>query len=90
MQPPPPPVHDHVQQPPLFAPHFTQSQQFADAADIYGDVPRDHVDQRTHLAPAGRGKLFHQYYHSSLRLYYVLWFIVVVVVVVDTMTLGPS
>lgn len=53
--PPPPSVRNHVPQPPTIAPQLTQSPQFTDG-EMYREVPRNHVDPRMHLAPAGRGK----------------------------------
>jgi len=50
---PPPPIRDHVQQ----QPHLTQSHQFG---ETYREMPRNHVDPRMQLAPAGRGKCFNK------------------------------
>jgi len=58
--PPPPPVRNHVQQPPpVIVPQLTQSQQLTNG-EIYREVPRNHVDPRTHLAPAGHGESLQQ------------------------------
>lgn len=55
------PVRNHVQHPPppsQSQSQFTQSPpQLSDAANIYRELPRNHVDSRSHLAPApGRGQ----------------------------------
>ena len=56
-----PPVRNHVQQPPPPS-QLTQSPAPFTDADIYRELPRNHVDPRVQLGPsAGRGLSLHQY-----------------------------